>query len=1109
MKALKYFMASVLLGGCALASSAASGTEPTLFGYQHNYNLGTVPTGLFEIAPGQQNPNFLWDDTIYKQANGTTTGYVMTSGWLRDGKLCGYVTQYPTPSNSYYKYVERDLKTGEVTKEVNVDLSTSWENCFLSATYCPDDDRIYGYGFNAARTSFAFKSAPASNPSQAVIIKETGKSYPGSIAYNPEEGTFYGVMNVKNGDGYYDNTFVSIDVNTGQTTEVFKLNMGVDSDIKCTGGLLWEPSRQEFVWNWYTVHDGQSPQSKLVAINPVTKSITTLKNFPTGYNFLYFVSQDNEPVANATAPAQISDFNATVGTDNNVNISFMLPSRYENGNSIEGNVTYTIYVDGKQVKSAAAAAGSNVSYSQNLTDGTHFFRVVTSVNGVESLSSVNAVYVGDDSPCAPENIVLTTTNLTWNAVTQGIAGNTLSNVKYRVAINGMTVAETANTSFDVTDVVLTDYDLTNYQAQVWAIYNGRESKAGYSNSLIVGEPWSVPFTIEPTARQFSLMEQFDADNDGVQWSLDSDDLSDGYYLTSGFSRNNASDDWIFLPKFKASADKVYEISFDVLLADVDLYGGKAEVWIGDAPTKDAMKKEIVPAISILSDNANETYTGQFRPDGDLTGKDLYVGIGVTSREGTLCPLRFQNISVKDANINMSAPAQVSNLAAAPKEDDPKYSKVTFTMPEKTLSGTALSASEQIKAIIIVQESNTTTTVTGKPGEQVAAEILTGAKECMISVTPSVNNVNGMSANCVNGYDVAIPGAVRNLTYAFDKTDCNLYIHWDAPDKDINGNPMSGDQCNYNVWMQNPETNEFEFAVNVPYPLQFATMNMDNNTTLQDLKIAITAANRYGESTERVYLITQVGNPLSMPISDDLNGNEFRYGPITYYVADPYDKAKIEWNNPSKANWGLSDAMLNVEGDVLCGIPSTPGAMTRLDLPKVSTANYTDIKLELDIWTGENAAETTIKSIYASDETFDHIDIEYYPAVMADIMKIPAGSGYEKVTVPFTEQSHLPWMNVVIESVYPSLNSRFILAGYALKGTVSGIDEVEETLFGTIIGQTGCIAINGYDGEQVRIYNIDGTLAATQRLSDSSSRISVPAGIYIVNAGRRTAKVVVK
>lgn len=1101
-----------LAAGIAMSASAQSQGDPILFGYQNNMYDSSASKGIYIVPPTGQTATLLWEDPFAYTADGKATGNIMVAGWLRNGVLCGYESQYPAPSQTYYKYVERDLESGELKREIDVDLSDGWTNCFLNAAYCPVDDRIYGYGFNAERTGFAFKSAPASKPNQAVIIREVGTTYPGSITYNHELGTFYCINSSRNDYDYtYTYTLASIDINTGAQTTVYSISPGATSDYKCIGGLIWVPARQAYLWNFYTMFDGTEPCSQLVELNPEKKTTTTVKSFDVNKNFYFFVSENNEPVAAVGAPGVVTDVKTEIISGNNARISFNLPQNMADGKAISGNVNYTIYVDGKAVTADSGAAGAAVSYNTTLTDGTHFIRVVASVNGVAGLGEINMLYVGEDSPCAPENVVLTETELKWDAVTEGIAGNPLTSVTYRVAINGMTIAETSSTSVDVKDVINPNGTLTNYRAEVWAIYSNRESKAGVSNPVIAGRSWTVPFTVLPDPAQYSVMEQEDTDNNGVWWSLDAEEYTGKYALTSGFSRYEASEDWIFLPRFTAADNKVYSLSFDAYLADMELSGGKVQAWIGDGPSKSNMKQVLVPGVRILSSAPDRTFTAEFMADGELAGKDLYIGICVTSEAGTLSPLRFQNLSVNEsANATIAGPKAVTALTAVPTGDDKSQIKVTFTLPTETLAGNKIDASSTVDASVAIQGAiGAPVKTSGKPGETVSVTLDGGTADYVVTVTPSCNNVVGLAANCVSSLGYSLPGLVRNVRTAYDRDNMSLLIEWDAPDTDINGNPMEGEQLSYNIWAYNSEVGGYELAVNVPYPLQLATMTMEESSTLQNVEVGISAVSALGESPNLKRVTCQVGSPFQLPIEDDFNGEEFKFGPITNYVLDPYTNTTIGWGSTSSKDFGLTGGMIADMGDVLCGYPSKAGSMSRIDLPKVSTTGYSNVKLILNIWTGEDAATTTVKGNYPGSETIEWEGVSYAPMTEVEIETIPTGNGYQEVTIEFPYNFNgQPWINAIIESVYPSMSSRFILAGYSLEATV-GVNGVTETLYGTITGRNGMVTVNGYEGKTVNVYTLDGKLAATATVAGTSFDIPVAPGIYVVKVADRVAKVVVK
>ncbi len=1106
MKFKKILSTAVVLTGTWLTGTAQYQGDPTLMGYQYSVIENLFTTGLYELPTTGTTASLLWEDSYAYQGE-YASGIEMTSGWIRNGQMCGYVACYPFPSQAYYKYVERDLVTGVVNKEMDVDISSGWTNYFLNAAYCSADDRIYGYGFNDTRTAFAFKSAPANNPNQGYVIKNVGSTYPGSICYNPELGIFVGVLNTKSGD-YYTNSLVQIDVNTGQTTELFTIQSEYLSDYKCTGGLIWVPSRQAYLWNFYNAGQEEDFYSVLMELDPVKKKSTVIRTFDGNMNFMYFVAENNDPIAVSDAPAVVTDVK-TVSDQTGFDLSFTLPATLVDGSAISGAVNYTIYVDNQVMQSGSDNAGAVVNTRITAGEGSHFIRIVPSVAGKSGIGEIYSAFVGDGTPETPENIVLTETELTWNPVTQGIVGNPLSGVTYHVYVNTVEIGETSETSMSMSGIVLPDGDLTNYQAIVTAEANGRESKFGYSNAIIVGKPWSAPFNIEPTEEQFSLMYQDDVDKDNVKWEFDFDSNVGMDVLTSGFARNEASDDWIFMPKFTADPNKVYTFAFDVYLADSTLPGGIVEAWLGDAPSKSAMTFEIVPAISLTKDNSWVRYSGEFVANGDLTGKELYLGIGVSSEEGILSPLRFVDLSVTESTkASIDGPEAVGNLTITRDEKDASLACLNFTMPDKTIAGTSIPTTATI-TVTITSQGASTETVTGNPGEAMTVKMQTAAGNNLIVLTPSYNDVIGLSKNCVSTMGLSTPGKVTNLRASYNETNTRLRIDWDAPTTDINGKPLTGDNFSYTVWTLNPDTGDFEYAVDVPYPLHFATMDMSESTTLTNLEVAITAANAMGDSPVSALILCQVGTPLNLPISDDFNGDTFKVNPLTYYVNDPYNNAAIGWGNPANDSWLLTGDMLSVEGDVLCGIPSKNGALTRIDLPKVSTSGYNNVSLQLNIWTGADAAKTTIRGTYPSPEPIIWNFASYYPTLEKEIATVPSGTGYELVTIDFPiEFLDQPWISTIIESEYPTLSSRFILAGYALTAS-SGITDVARTLAGTIIGREGVITVTGYDAETVWVYGLDGTLVATSTVDGNVCDIPVSHGMYIVKVADRAAKVIVK
>lgn len=1088
MKYLSLLAIPAAVAAMMMPQTAAAQADPVLYGYQGDM-YGMRDRGMYVMTPTGTTADLLWRDPLAYRSDGSLSTVNMLGGWIRNGRLCGYMSYYPTPSQDYYLYVERDLDTGEVLLQKNIDMRNGWGNYFLYSTYCPTDDRVYGYGYNNTRTAIVFKSAPASDLDQAVMIKRVNfDEMAPSLCFNEELGILVGITS--------EFEMVQIDVNTGDQTFLYAPELNPTPDYTVTSGLMWVPSRQAYVWNFYTASQITNI-SNLLEINPEKRTTKTLRSFPAETNFNYFVSQDNNIVVADNAPEAVTGLKASFADDSETGtLTFTLPAKLNNGTAISGDVNYAVWTDGKEMQTGSGAPGSTVTINDfKLDRGTHYVRVLPETDGNKGVAQLVAVYVGNDTPLAPVNVVLTDTKLTWDPVTKGLHGGALEGVTYKITVNGREIDTTSESSYDMADVIDPADKMAAYTAEVVAECKGLSSKAGLSNKIIAGQPYSVPFTIEPTQEEFDLCTQEDTDGNNVGWSIDLREDDSETYLTSGFDRDMVTEDWIFLPKFKVEANGIYEFSTYACLAQEDLRGSTFEVWVGTEPVSDKMTKCIIPTMA-FSEYDPLILNGTFMADGELATADvLYIGIGVKSEQGSLSPMQFRGMSLEKSETVMNGPVAVSSLKAEALRDNPRTVHVSYTLPDRTLSGESIPATHKISTKVHVA-GGMSATLTGAPGESVETDLEAGQGDFLVTVTPTSGGNVGMPANIVAHLGYGLPGAVRNLRVAYDETNTHMTILWDAPATDMNGTPCEGDYFTYNIWALNEASGRYELQVTVPYPLTYATMDMSGNFPLTNLEVGVTAVSPAGESPIFSRIWCQVGTPYTLPISDDLNGDEFSYKPMTMFANDEYALATVRWGSPAKL--GLGDAMATGDvGDVLAGIPTAEGAKSRIVFPKFSTEGCDGVTLNLNIWTGENAAVTTIGATA-------------YPMEEERLLRtVPSGNGYElyKAYLP-ADMVNNPWVSLSLNVEYPSVRSRFVLAGYSIE-KATGVEGVTETVFGTINGGTGRIAFTGYEGCVANIYTLDGRLALSHRLASAADVVTMAPGIYIVKVADRTVKTIVR
>lgn len=91
--------------------------------------------------------------------------------------------------------------------------------------------------------------------------------------------------------------------------------------------------------------------------------------------------------------------------------------------------------------------------------------------------------------------------------------------------------------------------------------------------------------------------------------------------------------------------------------------------------------------------------------------------------------------------------------------------------------------------------------------------------------------------------------------------------------------------------------------------------------------------------------------------------------------------------------------------------------------------------------------------------------------------------------------------------YPDDLSATMPINVTFKGQCDAGVNVVETSGAAVRGAEGAIAVDGFAG-RVNVYTVDGRLAASAQV-DGEATISVAAGLYVVRAGEKAVKVVVK
>ena len=400
--------------------------------------------------------------------------------------------------------------------------------------------------------------------------------------------------------------------------------------------------------------------------------------------------------------------------------------------------------------------------------------------------------------------------------------------------------------------------------------------------------FKVPF-IEDFDRntQSQYFTTVDANNDGVTlkrhyraslmpgWMPDQDFHEMEY--DSGSARVSA-DDWYITPKIHFEADKVYSLSFRGM-ASYDSFEHLMEVKMGQGVTVESMTDMVIKTTSISSSDY-KTFEQEFTVVAD---GDYNIGFHIMS-ERDKGSLYFGNIYIKQIS-NDNAPAKINDMAVTPDETGKLSAEITFTAPDKTISGAALTS---ISKIEISRNGSLIKTLTGITPGQTVSYTDNGPHNGLNSYAAVVysEGAKGVRANVENvyvGVDIPLPPTAFKLIDTGD----GITLSWDAvSNKGANGMVVDPNSVTYVLEAMNSSYSTTEELTRTKDRTFHYSFNMNQGG--QDLKrFGVRAMNAAGWG-EYAYGRIVVGAPYNLPYRESFatgakHGLIWQEGSGTYYV----------------------------------------------------------------------------------------------------------------------------------------------------------------------------------------------------------------------------------
>lgn len=1062
--------------GVTRVVARATSTGTNLYGYLNYTKTYGRSQGWYRFTP--DNIEMMWKDPLFTYDNGY--GELQTS-WVKDNKLCGFDNFFQYGYLWGQTYYEIDLATGEVTETIDDEDCLYDGGIFLSTAYDPEENVVYGYAsdeYEAEESTTGLFQKTASYPFGYTVIKEIDKANFNTqcmaMCYNPIDKGLYGItLNLD---------LVKIDKATGNQTKIAHLNSSAGQFIS---GMTFSTVENKFYWN--PAYGDTS--SALVTIDPKTGAITDVMKFDEGGEGFGLLAELGSTVT-ADSPERPTiesvDFasGATTGT-----VTFKMPSFLTGGDAIEDPVKWYALLDGGAYSNGTAEAGSEVKVTySNLASKEHTFGMYVEVNGEKSGEISTSTYVGFDMPSAPANVILEKDNIHWSAVRTGAHGGVIDtdNLEYEVFLNGESVGTTKRTVLRME--IGKGKPLQQYQASVVAKTGNQTSVAGVSNKLVAGDPWELPVDVVASQQTFELMTVINVDGEeGNTWEVDPNRDPEAFY--SGQADDGRGDDWLILPAINfPDADKYYSFYITCMRVARVYDDAHLEVCYGEFPDPSSMEGNVIIPDFVPQSRDYATFSNPlFKVPEAGT---YYIGLHASTGKD-MCGVMVHEIRVEDNNVSPDSPAAVSDLTATAGANGKLEATVSFTMPTKTIGGSALDANAQLTAHVA---GNTTADVTGKPGESVSAVVGTVQGDNTISVTVSFDGKSGDKATTEVYTGVNIPGLVKNMTAEPSADMMSLNLKWEAPDAYTSGGYVDPATVDYYLVTTNA-------ANDVVYSL-IGTGITEYTYTLregaaQDLyKVGIEARNAAGSSNRYMAVEVMLGTPYGLPMSDDFEEEQLMQQPWVVYGESnvdwflyPINKIATEWKD--------------MNGIALCGV-GTEDAVdeSTLALPRFSTKEQSEVKLVVKAWTGEQSSET---SFLATD----------YGMTQAEVVGTLPYTNSDSMDMWKTIEISLPsaymgkdWVQLAINSNFGPDHNYTIIDEITVKGDVVGVIGVISGE-GSVFAGKGCVNITGYEGENLAIYSVDGKTVASQKVVSNNTTVAVESGIYVVKVGTRTVKLVVR
>lgn len=579
------------------------------------------------------------------------------------------------------------------------------------------------------------------------------------------------------------------------------------------------------------------------------------------------------------------------------------------------------------------------------------------------------------------------------------------------------------------------------------------------------------------------------------WSSYNQNLALGGY--GYFVQHPTENIWLYMPAIKLEKDMVYTYAFNWTYSSYNqTCPGYAGIGMGTNPDAQTVYPDQLPFTNygekvLIENEVIATETGKYYPSILMVAdvQNSYISPSIDDISITLVGSAFAPYSVENLVVehDLTGLLKVNFAFNAPSVD---YAQRPLEGPLTVYIYRAGSA------IPLMTFENVEP---GQALEWVDEQPLRGNNSYIVVAENSYGRGKASTADVFAGVDV--PLAVGNYWIRGNEDNQQAILTWDAPEGGVNGGVLDG-SLTYTIVEYFPDgaTPEEQMVILGTTTETTFTVEREPSAEMEMHYYAVIPSTSAGVGQAVIDDIV-LGQLKPVPFNESFENAILS---TTGWVADA-----------DVANYGTiwyilndDDEMTSQDGDngyALCYNGNYYSSYHWSDLitPKVQIDPSKRYMLSFWAYTGYPSSSAILPTLVVS-QSID--DAPYEELITIDVTQ--GNNEWEYFEIPLTGTELAHFAKVSFRGYMSTMSERIWLDNISITAmeTPSGIDELTSREQVAVV--KGGISIDGFEGQQVRVYSIDGRQVSAF-VADGSKTLTVAPGIYIVTVGKQAYKVSVR